>query len=100
MSHEKLPYMKFMMPTQPYGMQVVTTVPQVLERTFVSTIFIWTAVFSQDVWLVIAASLTVVGVAMWWLESKHNPENFGTTVNPRDKTVNGASVLLFRCAHS
>ena len=74
---EKLPYMYFMQSLQPYGFQVVTTKPVTVARTLTQKLWTWTLVFERNVWLVIAATLVLVGTAMWWLEAEWNEENFG-----------------------
>ena len=74
---EKLPYMAFMQSMQPYGFQVVTNKAVTLSWTLTQKLWTWTLVFTSNVWLAIAASMVVVGTAMWWLEKDFNDENFG-----------------------
>ena len=73
---DRMHWVRYLIPHQPYGFQVVTVQPQFVELTILSRMFKWTKPFTGQLWGLIIASIVASGLIYLIFEANTGGEDF------------------------
>jgi hypothetical protein len=79
---ERLNWVRYLMPHQPYGYQVVTTQPIPATESVISRAFKWTRPFTPRMWGLMVAGVFASAQIYYWFESNTGSDDFPLPEEP------------------